>query len=40
MEPAQKDDCSMQYKRAWTDQIAPAAIWNTAVFDFTFVLDV
>jgi len=40
MELAQKDDWSMQFKTAGTDQIAPAAIWNIAVFNFTFVLDV
>jgi hypothetical protein len=30
----------MQFKTAGTDQIAPAATWNTAAFNCTFVLDV
>jgi len=30
----------MQFKTAGADQIAPAALWTTAAFDFTFVLDV
>jgi hypothetical protein len=30
----------MQFKTEGTDQIAHAAIWNIAAFNFTFVLDV
>jgi hypothetical protein len=30
----------VKFKTAGTDQIAPAAIWNIAAFNFTFVLDV
>jgi len=40
MEPAQKDEWSVQFKTAGTDHTAPAAIWNTAAFNSTFVLDV
>jgi len=40
MEPAQLDDWSVQFKTEGIDHTAPAAIWNTAAFNWSFVLDV